>query len=362
MQTVPVAVPGAAYEIAIGDQALAALPEVLRRNCPAAAYALIADDTVADLYGHRVREVIAAAAPCHLLSFAPGERSKVRDTWATLSDAMSAAGIGRDGAVVALGGGVTGDLAGFVAATYRRGVPLVQLPTTVLAMVDSSVGGKTGLDTPHGKNLVGAFHQPRAVVADVALLRTLPERHMRAGLAEAVKHGAVADRAHVVAIDRNVAALLSRDPAPLAAVIAQSVAIKAEIVAADVTERGRRAILNFGHTIGHALEAASGYDLLHGEAIAVGMVLEARLGERLGVTAPGTAQAVMELLEGLGLRTQPPHHDPDTLLGLMRQDKKVRDGTVNFAFLKELGQAATSGPESWTFPVAERDIKTLITS
>lgn len=353
MQVVSVAVPDRPYDISIGAGALDALPDVLRRSCPAARYVVIADSGVATLYAERTAALVGAVAPCHVLTFPAGEWNKTRDTWSALGDGMADAGIGRDGAVIALGGGVTGDVAGFAAATYHRGIPFVQVPTSLLAMLDSSVGGKTGVDTPHGKNLVGAFHQPRAVVADITLLDTLPTPHLRAGLAEAVKHGAIADRTHFEQIANGLDAILGRDPDLLEAVIARSVAIKAGVVAADATERGRRAILNFGHTVGHAVEAASGYGLLHGEAVAAGMVVEAALGTAVGVTSPGTAEQLAELLRRLELPTDAGGFDPSALLAAMHQDKKSRGGTVKFAFLKTLGQAASDGNDGWTFGAPE---------
>jgi 3-dehydroquinate synthase len=273
---------------------------------------------------------------------------------------MADAGIGRDGAVIALGGGVSGDLAGFVAATYRRGIPFVQVPTTMLAMLDSSIGGKTGVDTTHGKNLVGVFHQPRAVIADVATLRTLPEPHVRAGLAEAIKHGAIADRAHFDRIGELRSPLLARDPAALEEIISRSVAIKAEVVGADTREQGRRAILNFGHTVGHAVESISGYALLHGEAIAIGMAVEAALGTAMGITREGVADALRHALQSLDLPTGSGDLRPDALLDAMAHDKKSRDGTVKFAFLKELGQAAQNDTGGWTFSAPEGLLRTSL--
>lgn len=349
MPTVAVSLGAESYAITLGPGVLERLPATLTESCPAAHYAVIADTTVADLYGERIRTLTAQVAPCTLLRFPAGEQHKTRAHWESLSDAMTDAGIGRDGAVLALGGGVTGDLAGFVAATYRRGIPLVQIPTTVLAMLDSSIGGKTGVDTPHGKNLVGAFHQPRAVIADVTLLGSLPEVHLRAGFAEAIKHGAVADRAHVERLVAARARLLARDAEVLTDLLFRSIAIKAGIVEEDAAERGRRAILNFGHTIGHALEAVSGYSMLHGEAVATGMALEAAVGTTVGITAAGTAQRVVEAVEAFGLPVRAPHLRVDQVLAAMQHDKKARGGTVKFAFLKELGQAAHSPDGEWTF-------------
>jgi 3-dehydroquinate synthase len=336
--------------VLVGSGALARLPEVLASACPAARYALVADAAVAGHYGRRVRELAGRVAPCDVFTFPAGEWNKTREQWASLTDALLAAGLGRDGAVVALGGGVTGDLAGFVAATYLRGIPCVQLPTTVVAMIDSSVGGKTGVDTAHGKNLVGAFHQPRGVVADVDTLATLPVPHLVAGLAEAVKHGAIVDAGYFGRLGTLRPALLARDSGAWVEVVSRSVEIKASVVAEDEREHGRRSILNFGHTVGHAVEALTRYETLHGEAVAIGMVAEARLGEKVGVTRTGTAAALSEALAALGLATELPVPFRD-LIPVMGQDKKTRGGTVRFAFLEEVGCAARGARGEWTFEV-----------
>lgn len=349
MHVVPVALGPAPYDISVGDGALEALPAVLARACPAACYAIIADSAVATLYGERVRALATQVAPAHLFPFPAGEWNKSREQWQELTDALLAGGVGRDAAVIALGGGVAGDLAGFVAATFMRGIPVVQVPTTLLAMVDSSVGGKTGVDTPAGKNLVGAFHQPRAVVADIAVLATLAERHLRAGCAEILKHGAIADRAH---FDRALAlreALVRRVPGALEEIVAASVAIKATVVAEDEREGGKRAILNAGHTVAHALEAVSGYAALHGEAVGLGLVIEAALGEALGVTRPGTREALTAALEAMGLPRRLEEAAPGAVLDAMLRDKKNRRRSVRFAFLRQVGEAARSEAGEWTF-------------
>jgi 3-dehydroquinate synthase len=348
------------YDITIGPGALGALPDVLAERCRAARYAIITDSTVAGLYGEAVRAAVAGIRPCGLFAFPAGEWNKTREQWAALSDAMATAGIGRDGAVIALGGGVTGDLAGFVAATYRRGIPFVQVPTSLLAMLDSSVGGKTGVDTAHGKNLVGAFHQPRAVIADVVTLRTLPDPHVRAGLAEAIKHGAVADRGHFDRIGELRGALLGRDTDALEEIIGRSVAIKAQVVTADAREAGRRAILNFGHTVAHAVERVSGYALLHGEAVAIGMAVEAALGTTLGITREGTADTLRQALRAVDLPVDAADLPRDALLEAMAHDKKSRGGTVKFAFLKELGQAAQNEAGGWTFSAPDDLIRAAV--
>ncbi|HUE95432.1 MAG TPA: 3-dehydroquinate synthase family protein, partial [Longimicrobiaceae bacterium] len=254
--TVHVSFTGAAeeargYEVRIGSGLLARIGRCLEEFCPAHRYVMIADSRVAELYGERVlRAVQESGRPAELITFPAGESHKSRETWSELSDRMLAAGVGRDAAVLALGGGVTGDLAGFVAATYLRGLPLVQLPTTLLAMIDSSVGGKTGVDTPAGKNLIGAFLQPARVIADTDTLRTLPAREVRGGLVEAIKHGAIADAAYFDWIDAERDLLLTLDAAAMVELIRRSVEIKADVVGRDEREGGLRKVLNFGHTVG----------------------------------------------------------------------------------------------------------------
>ena len=330
------------YEVWIGPDALADLPRLLELRAPAARYALIADDNTGRLYGEAVRQRLDEAGfSADLLVFPAGESSKTRESWAALSDRMLEQRYGRDSAVLALGGGVVGDLAGFVAATYMRGLPLVQLPTTLLAMIDSSVGGKTGVDTPAGKNLIGSFHQPRFVVADTDTLRTLPPRELSSGLAEAVKHGAIADSTYFNWISDSADAVLALEPAAAVHLIRRSVEIKAGVVGADERESGLRKILNFGHTIGHAIEALSGYELLHGEAIAIGMIAEARLGEALGVTAEGTSERVRDALRRFGLPTVvPPEFATAEILAFTRLDKKARAGAVEYSLLERIGSVS----------------------
>ncbi|HLB10270.1 MAG TPA: 3-dehydroquinate synthase [Gemmatimonadaceae bacterium] len=328
------------YDVHVGTGLLDRAGDIIRSVAPAHRYAIISDANVAPRYAARVRESVGAARS-ELFAIPSGESHKTREQWAQLTDALLAAGFGRDTTILALGGGVIGDLAGFVAATYMRGIPFVQLPTSLLAMIDASVGGKTGVDTASGKNLVGAFHRPRAVIADPAVLATLPVNHLRAGLAEAVKHGAIADAAYYASVDRSLSALRD-DPtgAAMRPLIVRSIEIKASIVLQDERESGIRRNLNFGHTIGHAIESESGYRLLHGEAIAIGMVLEARLGERLGVTAEGTAKQLRDTLTRAELPvTIPKDLDPQRILSAARGDKKTREGVTEYALLAEIGRA-----------------------
>ena len=249
-----------------------------------------------------------------------------------------------------------GDLGGFVAATYMRGLPLVQVPTTLLAMIDSSVGGKTGVDTPAGKNLLGCFHQPQVVLADADLLQTLPDAHIRAGLAEAVKHGAIADPEYLDWIESAAGELLAGDPEALTRLIGRSVEIKAEVVNRDELEAGPRKMLNFGHTVGHAVEALSGYALLHGEAVAIGMVEEARIGERIGVTAAGTAARLRRVLSRLGLPTSLPlEMGVDEVVAWTRADKKAREGRVEYALIESIGAPAVRDGRHGS-PVADETV------
>jgi 3-dehydroquinate synthase len=314
--------------------------EIVRAAAPAHRYAIISDDTVAPLYAARVRESVGAAH-AELLTIPTGESHKTREQWASLTDSLLARGFGRDTTILALGGGVIGDLAGFVAATYMRGVPFVQLPTTLLAMIDASVGGKTGVDTAAGKNLVGAFHRPRAVIADLATLASLPIAQLRSGAAEAIKHGAIADAAYYKTVDSSLIAAFDAPAGDaMRALIVRSVQIKAGIVTLDERESSVRRILNFGHTLGHAIEAESGYRLLHGEAIAIGMVLEAGLGERLGTTKSGTAQTLRDTLQRAGLPVVVPAHLTSAhILAATRGDKKAREGVTEYALLEKIGRA-----------------------
>lgn len=351
------------YEVVIGTGLLGQIADRVAQVAPAACYAIIADATVAALYGPGVEASFERSGlRATRFTIPAGESHKTRATWGEVTDAMLAAGLGRDSCVVALGGGVTGDLAGFVAATYMRGVPLVQVPTTLLAMVDASIGGKVGVDTAAGKNLVGAFHQPRAVLADPAVLETLPGHELRSGLAEAVKHAAIADADHLDWIRASASSILACEPGALEALVLRSVAIKAETVSADPLESGRRKILNFGHTIGHAIEALSGYRLPHGFAIAAGMVAEAELGEAVGVTAGGTADRLRAVLSGLGLPVQPPDAiDAAAVLAAARTDKKNRQGRTRYTLLERIGRAARAPEGDWSHAIDDARALAVLT-
>ena len=350
---VTVSTPNGSYQVLIGGGLLDELPELLETHARAHRYAIVADDRVASLYGARVHERAASRGQqTDILSFPAGELNKNRETWADLCDRMFAVGIGRDAIVLALGGGVVGDLAGFIAATYMRGLPVVQLPTTLLAMIDSSVGGKTGVDTPAGKNLIGAFLQPLLVVADTSVLRTLPVAELRAGMAEAIKHGAIADSGYLSFIETSLDSLMASDEGPLGELVTRSVEIKAEVVGLDEKESGQRKMLNFGHTIGHAIEALSGFQLLHGEAISIGMVVESTIGEKMGITAEGTSDRLAGILARAGLPARVPAGiDPSKVVEATRSDKKARRGQVEYSLIEEIGRASDGKAGSWSHAV-----------
>jgi 3-dehydroquinate synthase len=302
---------------------------------------VISDWQVAELYGGRVCDALADYQPM-LLRFEPGEASKSLETYAALADRLIEGRFDRRVTLVALGGGVVGDLTGFLAATYQRGVDFIQVPTTLLAQVDSSVGGKTGVNRPGGKNLLGAFHQPRCVLVDTATLGTLPGRELAAGLAEIIKYGLIADVEFLTWIDRALPSLRGGDESALQHAIYRSCEIKAQIVAADERESGQRALLNLGHTFGHAVEAATGYGAwLHGEAVGLGMRMAADLSHRLGRLPAGDAARIAALLERSGLPVRLPDDvATQTLLGYMAGDKKVLDGELRLVVLDAVGRGA----------------------
>lgn len=305
--------------------------------------AIITDSNVAPLHAAPLAARIGVDADA-ILSIAAGEASKTRDEWARLTDALLARGFGRDSVIVAVGGGVVGDLVGFVAATYMRGIPVIQVPTTLLAMVDAAVGGKTGVDAPAGKNLVGAFHRPLLVVADPTTLATLPDVQFRNGLAETLKHALITSAAEVRwLIDRAplFAAGDARSAAMLTDLVERNVRIKADIVARDERESGPRKMLNFGHTIGHAVESVSGYAMLHGECVGIGMRAEAMIAAKLGLAAPALADQITAALGTLGLPLRPRHRlDVDAIVVATRSDKKARGGMAEYALLSDIGEAA----------------------
>lgn len=342
MRRVNVPLGARSYDILIGPGLLAELGARCRRLDFAARCAVITDDRVGPLHAAAaVNSLRAADFDPVTVTLAAGEKSKQLRAVARCYDALAAHRLERKSFVVALGGGVVGDLAGFVAATYLRGLAFVQAPTTLLAQVDSSVGGKVGVNLPAGKNLVGAFHQPRLVLCDLDTLGTLPGRELRAGLAEVIKYGVIADAPLFRRLERDLDRLLARDPATLAAVIARCCAIKAAVVTEDETETGRRAILNFGHTIGHAIEAVTAYGkFLHGEAISLGQVAAAWLSARLAGLPEADVTRIRRLLERAGLPVAQRFSalQRARLLDAMRLDKKVSGGEVFFVLAPRIGR------------------------
>jgi 3-dehydroquinate synthase len=331
---------GDEYPVHIGPGVIQELPKLLRARAPAFRHALIGDDRVLALHGDRVAGILDdAGLSVDLHPFPAGESHKSREEWLRLTDALLASGLGRDGCVLALGGGVSGDLAGFVAATYLRGVPVVQLPTSLVAMVDSAVGGKTGVDVPAGKNLVGAFHPPAFVLADTDFIRTLPRAERRQGLAEVVKHGAILDAHYLDSVQEAAPDLLEGDAEATARAVLRSVELKAGVVSRDEREGGLREILNFGHTVGHGLELLTRYEMPHGTAVGLGMLLEARIGEALGVTASGTVDRLREALVDVELPVRLP---AGITLGDLPEvrltDKKVRQGQLRMVLLDRIGE------------------------
>jgi 3-dehydroquinate synthase len=357
-----VSLPG--YDVSIAPQALGHVGEITRAVAPAHRFAIITDSNVGPLYADRVRTTLDQTRTS-VYTIPAGEAQKTRDTWIALTDELLDAGFGRDSTIIALGGGVVGDLAGFVAATFMRGVPYIQVPTSLLAMIDASVGGKTGVDTPAGKNLVGAFHQPSAVIADTAALTTLPPEHLRAGLAEAIKHGVIADADYfasvaVVAARIGATGTIGAGDEDLSRLVARSVEIKADVVRRDERETGVRKVLNFGHTIGHSIELCSGFKLLHGEAVAIGMVYEGALAERLGVAERGTASRIRAAVRAAQLPDERPASiSIDAVLEAARGDKKARAGKVEYALPAAIGSMA-AGDRGWSLPVSDGIVREIL--
>ncbi|MEI6305631.1 MAG: 3-dehydroquinate synthase [Deltaproteobacteria bacterium] len=301
--------------------------------------ALISNPTVAALYGKPASQSLADAGnSVSLINIPDGEEYKNFATLNSVYDALIDAGLDRNSFIVALGGGVVGDVAGFAAATFMRGIPYVQVPTTLLAQVDSSVGGKTAVDHPRGKNLIGAFYQPRLVLVDVDTLSTLPEREFRAGMAEVVKYGAALDAGFFSYLEQHADAILTMNRECLIEITSRCCRIKAEVVEIDEKESGLRAVLNYGHTLGHALETLAGYrQMVHGEAVAIGMVLSARVSEALGHCSKDDEERIDALIKRFGLQQATPSLDREPLLDALAKDKKSRSGTLNFICNKGIG-------------------------
>ena len=308
-------------------------------HVPGKRVAIVTNTVVAPLYLKRLEAMLTAAGKsCIAIVLPDGEEEKNVSNLMRIFDALLENKCDRKTTLLALGGGVIGDMTGFAAATYMRGVPFVQIPTTLLAQVDSSVGGKTAINHPLGKNMIGAFYQPQAVLADTATLATLPDRELSAGMAEVIKHGAIIDAVFFAWLETNISKLMARDDAALAYAIQRSCEIKAEVVRQDEREGGLRAILNFGHTFAHAIEAGMGYGTwLHGEAVGCGMAMAADLSERLGYLSAVEKSRVVALVQAAGLPTIAPDLGAERWLDLMEVDKKNEDGKIKFILLKPLG-------------------------
>jgi 3-dehydroquinate synthase len=346
--TVRIALGDRSYDIAIGSGLLDAA--ATWAGLPRAAAALIVTNTtVAPLYAQRLQAALAGHyAAIHTVVLPDGEAHKTWETLNTVFDALLSRGADRKTVLFALGGGVVGDVTGFAAASYMRGVPFVQVPTTLLAQVDSSVGGKTAINHPLGKNMIGAFYQPERVVCDLDVLKTLPARELSAGLAEIIKYGPIADPAFLGWIEANLDALLAGDTAAMAHAVRRSCEIKAWVVGQDEREAGLRAVLNFGHTFGHAIEAGMGYGAwLHGEGVGCGMVMAARLSARLGLIDAAVVERLTHLIARAGLPTVGPVLDAadnaGRYLSLMRVDKKAEGGEIKFVLIDGLGRAVVRG-------------------
>lgn len=336
MQTLQVDVGHTRYLITIGSGLLGDRA-LLEAQIPGGDLMIVTNTTVARLYLGRLRAALdeRRVSECILPD---GEQHKTLQTVGWVFDELVAKRLNRDGIVLALGGGVIGDIAGFAAACYQRGIGYVQIPTTLLAQVDSSVGGKTGVNHSGGKNLIGAFHQPRAVLSDTDTLSTLPDRELSAGLAEVIKYGCIGDLAFLDWLDAHMERLLSRDVEALTHAIARSCEIKAAVVGEDEREQGRRAILNFGHTFGHAIEAATDFErYLHGEAVGLGMLMAADFSREIGLIDAAASERIGDLVRRAGLPTEAPKIGAARALELMRMDKKVLSGRLRLVLLERLG-------------------------
>lgn len=350
MEEVKVNLPAGGYTIHIGPKALEQAGLFLSRLGLSDRALIVTDANVGPLYGKRVAASLShAGITAEIITVAPGEASKSLATAGELYSAAIAARVDRRSPIIALGGGVVGDLAGFVAATYQRGVPFIQLPTTLLAQVDSSVGGKVAVNHPQGKNLIGAFYQPSLVVADTETLATLPVRELTAGLAEVVKYGVIADAEFFTFLSSRRGDALAGDNLVLSEIVRRSCIIKAQVVEQDERDTGLRMILNFGHTVGHAIEAAGGFARYnHGEAVAIGMHAAAILSRRLGLCDGATVDSIARLLRELKLPVTAAGYRPDELLTYLSRDKKSLGGKLNWVLVNKLGQVVIKSdvPES----------------
>ncbi len=331
------------YSILIEKGLLGRIPSLLNKNPVGERYAIICDSLTANLFGKPLlKRFNKSRINATLFSFPSGEKSKSLSVLSKLQNRMLEKGFDRNSAIIALGGGVTGDLAGFVAATYMRGIPYIQVPTTLLAMVDSSIGGKVAVDLPRGKNSCGAFHQPKAVFIDLNCLKTLPQKQLSNGLAEIVKHAIIADAKLFTFLENDREKILRKDLAVLGRVIKKNCEIKARIVERDELERNLRKVVNYGHTVGHALEVLGKYKRFsHGEAISIGMAAEAMISHYLGFLSLGAVERQNRLLEGFGLPTALPNYSATKIIAIMRHDKKSEKGKLVFVLPSSIGKMKT---------------------
>jgi 3-dehydroquinate synthase len=343
MRTLNVELGERSYPIHIGA-GLLARPELVSSHLEQNRVAIVTNTVVAPLYLQLLMDGLSArGVACLPILLPDGEAHKNWETLNSIFDSLLAARCERATTIFALGGGVVGDMAGFAAAVYQRGVPFVQIPTTLLAQVDSAVGGKTAINHPAGKNMIGAFYQPRVVLADTDTLQTLPQRELAAGLAEVIKYGFIRDLAFLDWLEANLDRLLARESEALAYAIEESCRNKAEVVGVDERESGQRALLNFGHTFGHAIEAGTGFGTwLHGEAVAAGMVLAAELSERMGYLSRVDVERITTVLKRAGLPVRAPDLGCERYIELMSHDKKVSDGKLKFVLLERVGSAQVS--------------------
>ena len=328
------------YDIEIGSGNLASLSRLLRDRTKSNHAVIVTDTNVDSLYADRLGDQLTEDQwEVNLLVAEAGEASKCSDVATDLWETMLEEGTDRQSIVIAIGGGVVGDLAGFVAATFARGLQFFQIPTTLLAQVDSSVGGKVGINLPGAKNMVGAFWQPEGVLIDVDVLATLPDREYRAGLAEVIKYGVILDAEFFALLENNIDAINAKDPAILQTVVERCCRLKADVVEADERETtGQRAVLNYGHTYAHAFEAAGSYgELLHGEAVSIGMMCAARLAKIMGRVDEAFVSRQLKLLQALKLPTETPDYDADDLVAIMRRDKKADEGQLRFILPTKIG-------------------------
>lgn len=343
MESLTVSLEDRSYPIHIGT-GVASMPGLLRPHIASPKAVVVTNTTVAPLYADAVMAMLRDAGIESSCMVVPdGEQHKSWDTLNSVFDFLLANHCDRKTSLIALGGGVVGDLTGFAAACYQRGVPFIQMPTTLLAQVDSSVGGKTAINHPRGKNMIGAFYQPEVVLADTAFLATLPDRELRAGLAEVIKYGLIRDLPFLEWLESNLEGLLSRQPEALSFAIARSCRNKAEVVAADEREKGDRALLNLGHTFGHAIETGMGYGVwLHGEAVAAGTMMAVELSRRMGWLSQADVARVEALFQRASLPTYGPAMTADKYLELMQHDKKVQNGRLTLVLLDRIGHAVST--------------------